>query len=201
MTVPDGSSSAAATPARRGRGSSAARSRRARSSGSSLTAASSASRCSVDEELPPRGTGPRPPRLLRRRRAARAAPGGLRSGAGCGPRSRRSAAARLERRARAEAAERAARLDETVLGGLLCVGRVAGEHVGNAERDALVCVHELLIGVCVTALCALDQVLFVEWSAHHRRFYTESAAEVPLGAASTRPSRGKRGTRTAPPLT
>src|SRR4029079_5348504 len=86
---------------------------------------------------------------------------------------------RPEGRALAEAAERAPRLDETVLRCILRVARVAGDHVGGAEGDALVCVHELLVGVCVTALRASDQVRFVEWSAHHRPSYTASCEEVP----------------------
>ena len=82
---------------------------------------------------------------------------------------------RTKRRSLAEAAERAPRLDEAVLRRVLRVARVARDHVRGPEGDALVCVHELLVGVCVTALRAPDQVRFVEWSAHHRPFYTAAA--------------------------
>jgi hypothetical protein len=47
-------------------------------------------------------------------------------------------------------------------------------------------VHELLVGVCVTALGASDQFRFVEWSAHHRRSYTARGAEVPVPSAIMR---------------
>jgi hypothetical protein len=40
-------------------------------------------------------------------------------------------------------------------------------------------VHELLVGVLVSALRAPDQIVFVEWSAHHRRFYTAGSDDVP----------------------
>src|SRR5262249_42726460 len=66
---------------------------------------------------------------------------------------------RPERRAAPEAAERAVRLDEPVLRGLLGVGGVAGEQVGGAEGDPLVQAHELLVGGCVAALRALDELL------------------------------------------
>src|SRR5439155_958839 len=61
-------------------------------------------------------------------------------------------------RAPAKASERPPGLDESVLRRLLRVGGVARDHVGGTESNALVCVHELLVGVCVTALRALDQV-------------------------------------------
>ena len=57
--------------------------------------------------------------------------------------------------------------------------RVPRDHVRGAEGDPLVCVHELLVGVCVTALRASNQVRFVEWPAHHRPFYTVVRYEVP----------------------
>ena len=43
------------------------------------------------------------------------------------------------------------RLDEGVLGGLLGVGRRAGDHPGRAERDRLVPSHDLLVGVELAA--------------------------------------------------
>ena len=177
MTVPCGSRAPRRSPARRARGSSGSAITVRCSSGSSFTAASRVSRVLGRRAATPRGTGPRPPRRLLRRRAQRE----VRAPAG-----RAAAVARLvgddlqqpgpERRARAEAAERAPRLDEAVLRGLLGVGGVAGDHVGRAEGDALVCVHELLVGVRVAALRAADQVGFVEWSAHHRPLLHRSTA-------------------------
>src|SRR6185436_5598999 len=84
-----------------------------------------------------------------------------------------------ERSARAEASERAPGLDEPVLRSLFGVGGVACDHVRRAKGDALVCSHELLVGVAVAALRAADQVGFVEWSAHHRCFYTAGLGRVP----------------------
>src|SRR5262249_19099176 len=95
---------------------------------------------------------------------------------------------RPEGRALAKAAERAPRLHETVLRRVLGVARVARDQVGGAEGDALVCVPELLVGVCAAALGASDQPRFVEWSAPHRRSYTAVSAEVPQFQASAESS-------------
>src|SRR5581483_1359124 len=78
----------------------------------------------------------------------------------------------LERRTRPEAPEGAVRLHERVLRRLLRVGRVAGDQVGGAQRDPLVSVHELLVGVGVAPLRAGDELSVVEWPAHHCGIYT-----------------------------
>ena len=76
---------------------------------------------------------------------------------------------RLERRAAPEAPERALRLDESVLRGLLGVGGVARQQVRRAERDPLICAHERLPGLEVAAPGPLDELGFVQWPVHHRR--------------------------------
>src|SRR6185312_1843656 len=60
---------------------------------------------------------------------------------------------------KAEAAERAMRLDEPVLGGLLGVGRVPSEHERRAEGERLVGEHELFERRRVAPARALDERL------------------------------------------
>jgi hypothetical protein len=50
---------------------------------------------------------------------------------------------------------------------VLRVRGVAGEEVRGAKSDALVCVHDLLIGALVPTSRALDELRLFEWSAHH----------------------------------
>ena len=79
---------------------------------------------------------------------------------------------RLEGRPGPEPPERAVRLHERVLRRLLGVGGVPGEEIGGSQRDALVCVHQLLVGVGVAPPGAGDELGFVEWPAHHCCVYT-----------------------------
>src|SRR5262249_2586385 len=92
-----------------------------------------------------------------------------------------------ERRAVAEAAERAVRVHERVLRRFLGVGRVAGEGVGGAEGDALVGLHDLCVCVAVSGPCEPDELLLGEWPAHHRPLYTPAGRQVPRARSSSRP--------------
>src|SRR3954447_18811908 len=67
----------------------------------------------------------------------------------------------------AEAAERAPRFDERILRRVLRVGRGARQKVRRAKCDPLVCVHELRVRLLVAPAGALDQQVFVEWTALH----------------------------------
>ena len=49
----------------------------------------------------------------------------------------------------------------------------------QSERDSLVSLHEFSVGRGVAALRAFDQLGFVQWPVHHRRFYTHARANVP----------------------
>src|SRR5919204_757273 len=80
-----------------------------------------------------------------------------------------------ERRACAKPPQRAPRLDEAVLCRVLGFGRTTGDEVRGAECDALVCVHELCVGVVVAAPRAFDQFGFVEWTALHYAGHTPAA--------------------------
>ena len=146
----------------------------------------------------PRGTGPRPPRAPRSPHAARDPRDGRPTAVGWSLVGDDAQQPRPKGRAFAETSERTPGLDEPVLRRVLRVARVACDHVGGPEGDALVCVHKLLVGVCVTALRAPDQLRFVEWSAHHRPFYTAPRYEVPTRMT---PSHGKSSTWARPPLT
>ena len=84
---------------------------------------------------------------------------------------------RPERRAGAEARQRAPRLHEALLRGLLGVGGRAARQAGDAKGDVLVCAHEGSIGDGVAPLGPRDQRGFVvRWPAHHRYLYTLAAA-------------------------
>src|SRR5207247_9378859 len=65
------------------------------------------------------------------------------------------------------------------LGSVLRLGRVPDDEVGDAEGDALICVHEFSVGVLVSALRPFDELRLIEWSAHHRRYYTAAGSSVP----------------------
>src|ERR671934_1022805 len=86
---------------------------------------------------------------------------------------------RPQRLAGAEPVQRPVGLHERVLGSVLRLGRVPDDEVGDAEGDALVCVHEFSVGVLVSALRPFDELRLIEWSAHHRRYYTAGSARVP----------------------
>src|SRR5207237_7268816 len=71
----------------------------------------------------------------------------------------------------------------------------------GAQRDALVCVHELLVGVGVAPLRAGDELPVVEWPAHHCVVYTSAASLVPWpgsSASTTWRSRSETSTRRSP---
>ena len=88
---------------------------------------------------------------------------------------------RAQRRVLAEAAERAVRLHEGVLHGLLGVGGRASDDVCGAEGDPLVLADELFVGVEIPALGARDELRFSAWPAHHCPFYTRAPTSVPAG--------------------
>jgi hypothetical protein len=77
------------------------------------------------------------------------------------------------------------RLDEGVLRGLLGVLARAADGERDPKRCCLVSAHDLLVGVDVPTLRALDEVLVgarsqrVAWSAHHTSFYNPAARLVP----------------------
>ena len=80
-----------------------------------------------------------------------------------------------ERRAVAEAPERAVRLDERLLGGVLGVGGGSGDHVGGAVGDVLVLLHEALVGPRVAAPRTRDPVVDdLWWAALHLDIPTPS---------------------------
>ena len=146
------------------------------SSGSSLTAASSVSRVSAessaasgDGAASPEGSSvaARSARCARRpaeRRRLRASLATI-----CSSQGRKGAPARKRPSAR-QALTKPSCAASSASAALPC------DHVRRAKGDALVCSHELLVGVSVAALRAADQVGFVEWSAHHRCFYTVRGA-------------------------
>src|ERR671930_1464552 len=84
-----------------------------------------------------------------------------------------------ERLAGTESVQRAVGLHERVLGSVLRLGGVSDDEVGDAEGDALVCVHEFSVGVLVAALRPFDELRLIEWPAHHRRYYTGTGSGVP----------------------
>ena len=75
---------------------------------------------------------------------------------------------RPQRRALAKAAESAVRLDESVLGRLLGVGRGARDYPRSPEGDVLMPPHDLLIGVALATLRPRDELRFVWWPVLHR---------------------------------
>ena len=165
---------------RAGRGSSGTRSRRGGPSERRSTAPSSCS-CRLARARAASGDGtaspgrPRRPRAAtsRSRRAGRAA-------AVVAPRWRRSAAATGRNGgSAAEAAERAVGLDETVLGGLPRRRRRLPP-ARTAVRKAIPwCVRTIVSQAReVAAPRPLDELRFVQWPVHHRRYYT---AETRLG--------------------
>src|SRR5262249_62279317 len=118
--------------------------------------------------------------------------GGARGGGGGGPLAPTGAAAavtrlvgcdrdqpRTERRVSAEAAERPPGLDECVLGGILGVGCVAHDQIGNSEHDVSVRLDQLLERAHVAALRSQHELLLGAWTALHSGDYTATPAEVP----------------------
>ena len=80
-----------------------------------------------------------------------------------------------ERCALAKAPERAVRLDERLLGGVLGVGGRSGDHVGGAVGDVLVLLHEALVGPRVAAPRTRDPVVDdFWWAALHLDIPTRS---------------------------
>ena len=75
--------------------------------------------------------------------------------------------------------QRSVGLHEPVLGSVLRLGGVPDDEVGDSEGDALICVHEFSVGVLVSALRPFDELRLIEWSAHHRRYYTAGGCRVP----------------------
>ena len=73
-----------------------------------------------------------------------------------------------ERRPVAEARQRAVRLDEGVLRGLLRVGVGSRYDPRGPERDRLMQSHDLLVGLQLTALRASDELRFMWWPVLHR---------------------------------
>src|SRR5439155_27099482 len=76
-------------------------------------------------------------------------------------------------------AECAEVVNERLLGGILGVRRLPRQQVGSPERDALIRVHESLIGDGVASLRLLDEFGFLQWAALHRLFYTVRRSWVP----------------------
>src|SRR6185503_16171720 len=74
---------------------------------------------------------------------------------------------RSERRARAEAAERAVGLHEPVLCALLRVCGRARDQVCRPEGGLLMPSHEFLVGRGVATLRLLDEHRVIQWPAHH----------------------------------
>jgi len=46
-------------------------------------------------------------------------------------------------------------------------------------------VHEFSVGVLVSALRPFDELRLIEWSAHHRGYYTAGSADVPVAFTRT----------------
>ena len=146
---------------------------------------------------PPRATGPRPrTALLGHAQSEPLAASG-----------RPQAVARLvgddrqqpgpQRRALAEASQRAVCLDEGVLRSLLGVRRGAGDHPRGPERDLLVCPHDLLVGVALAPLGPRDELLLSGWPVLHRARTTTPGSDrfqplVPFRSAWLPPPRIRR---------
>src|ERR1044072_9145436 len=74
---------------------------------------------------------------------------------------------RASRRARAKAVERGPGLHDPLLGGVLRIGGAAGDEVGRAKCDPLICLHEVSIGGFIALLGSLDELRFLQWTALH----------------------------------
>lgn len=74
---------------------------------------------------------------------------------------------RSKRRPRPKAAERVVGVHEPLLRGIFRVGGVAGDLVGDPERQLLVLLDEYFICVYIAVPCAFDESYVVQWPALH----------------------------------
>ena len=97
---------------------------------------------------------------------------------------------RLERRARAKPAERVVGVHKSLLRGILRVGGVPGDLVGDPVRQLLVLLDKCFIGVDIAGSRAFDERYIVQWSALHGSFaipsYQPTRPMVPLKACLSR---------------
>ena len=78
--------------------------------------------------------------------------------------------------------DRAVRLHEPLLDGVLCLVGGAADEVGRPEEDGLVPPNDLLIGVEISRYGSLDKNGIIQWTALHRSLpmvYTAARRMVP----------------------